>query len=124
VQGTHEELTALLADPEASERSVDATVQMLRLLGMPPREIQQAFLSGRELCAQNVLKAARARAHAAAQRACNAVDASADLGNDWPGIGEFLLTLGDNMFPRIAQVRGTTPLRPALPPGMAAVSCM
>lgn len=36
MQGTHEELIELLEDGEASERSVGATVQMLRLLAMPP----------------------------------------------------------------------------------------
>lgn len=106
MQGTHEELIALLEDPEADERSVDATVQMLRLLSMPTRDIQQAFLSGRELCVQNHLKAARITAHGTAQHACGAKDeASTEAAVQWRTVGHFLETLGGSVFPRIRKVR-------------------
>lgn len=105
LQGTHEELIALLEDAEASERSVDATVQMLRLLSMPTRDIQQAFLSGRELCVQTHLKSARITAHGTAQHACGVQDASAvEAAAQWQSVNHFLEALGENVFPPILKV--------------------
>jgi hypothetical protein len=95
----------LLQDAEASERSVDATVQMLRLLSTPTLEIQQAFLSGRELFVQNYLKTARITAHGAAQHACGSEDPdSAEAAVQWQSLGHFLDTLGENVFPRVKEV--------------------
>lgn len=106
LQGTHEELIGLLEDAEASEKSVHATVQMLRLLAMPTRDIQQAFLSGRELCVQNHLKLARMAAQGAAQHACRAQDfAASGKVTEWQDVHHFLETLGSNVFPRVHGVR-------------------
>lgn len=115
LQGTHEELIALLEDAEAEERSVAATVQMLRLLSMPTRDIQQAFLAGRELCVQNHLKGARITAHGTAQHALGAQDSSAaDADAQWLSVDAFLDTLGGQVFPRLRHVRSLTASPPDL----------
>lgn len=92
---------------------MDATVQMLRLLAMPTRDIQQAFLAGRELCVQNHLKAARITAHATAQHARGVHDA-AEAAAQWHSVDTFLNALGEELFPRLRNVRHATPWAPAL----------
>jgi hypothetical protein len=102
---------------------------MLRLLSMPNRDIQHAFLSGRELCVQNHLKAARTLAHSTAQHACGAQDTAAvEAAAQWHSADHFLDALGGKVFPRISRVRHCMPAPQLLMPNarvlLQALRCM
>lgn len=113
VQGTNEELMALLGKHDAEERSVAATVQMLRLLGVPSAEMQAAFVGGRQAHMQATLQAARLQAHAAIVTAAG--NTAAD-GAPWPGLLPFLESLCRSIFTSLYQVL-------AQPCGYTAESC-
>lgn len=103
VQGTNEDLMALLGKHDAEERSVAATVQMLRLLGVASAEMQVTFVAGREAHMQATLQAARLQAHAAILSASGCSDAMREA-PPWPGLLPFLESLGRSVFPTLSQV--------------------
>jgi len=93
----------LLGKHDAEERSVAATVQMLRLLDVASAEMQATFVAGREAHMQATLQAARLQAHAAILSVSAHGEASSDA-PPWPGLLPFLESLSRSVFQTLSQV--------------------